>query len=263
MKIGYARVSTDDQNLAMQLDALRAAGCEKIHEDKASGILHGRRGLTEALESCAAGDVLVVWKLDRLARSLHDLVVIAADLKSRGVGLKILTGEGAAVDTTHAQGRMIFGILAVMAEFEREMISERTVAGMVAARNRGVRVGRPLKLSEFQRREAASMLDAGKARSDIAALLGVHVGTLRRALKGPDDLGGFQHRKNLRPLYGPENGFNGCEARRLPCLLLSVAERKMLSKNREKHRVRKTPVFVLRPHRGPKSSTSQERRAKA
>jgi hypothetical protein len=101
----------------------------------------------------------------------------------------------------------------------------------VAARNRGVRVGRPLKLSEFQRREAASMLDAGKARSDIAALLGVHVGTLRRALKGPDDLGGsLQHRKNLRPLYGPENGFNGCEARRLPCFLLSVSERKMLSK---------------------------------
>jgi len=113
MKIGYARVSTDDQNLAMQLDALRAAGCEKIHEDKASGVLHGRKGLTEALKGCAAGDVLVVWKLDRLARSLHDLVVIAEDLKGRDVGLKILTGEGAAVDTTHPQGRMIFGILAV------------------------------------------------------------------------------------------------------------------------------------------------------
>jgi DNA invertase Pin-like site-specific DNA recombinase len=98
MKIGYARVSTDDQNLALQLDALRAAGCETIHEDKASGVLSGRKGLSEALKGCAAGDVLVVWKLDRLARSLHDL--IAADLKSRGVGLKILTGEAAAVDTT-------------------------------------------------------------------------------------------------------------------------------------------------------------------
>jgi DNA invertase Pin-like site-specific DNA recombinase len=110
--------------------------------------------------------VLVVWKLDRLARSLHDLVVIAADLKGRDVGLKILTGQGAAVDTTHAQGRMIFGILAVMAEFEREMISERTVAGMTAAKRRGVRMGRPLKLTDYQRREAASMLDEGKARSD-------------------------------------------------------------------------------------------------
>src|SRR6266850_6598274 len=166
MKIGYARVSTDDQNLAMQLDALRAAGCELVHEDKASGVLNGRKGLAQALKGCTAGDVLVVWKLDRLARSLHDLVVIAADLKSRGVGLKILTGEGAAVDTTHAQGRMIFGILAVMAEFERELMSERTVAGMAAARKRGVRLGRPLKLSEFQRREAATMLDAGKARSE-------------------------------------------------------------------------------------------------
>ena len=128
--------------------------------------------------------MLVVWKLDRLARSLHDLVVIAEDLKGRGVGLKILTGEGAAVDTTQPQGRMVFGILAVMAEFEREMISERTVAGMKAAKRRGVRVGRPPKLTEYQRREAASLLDAGKARSDIAALLGVHVGTLRRALNG-------------------------------------------------------------------------------
>jgi DNA invertase Pin-like site-specific DNA recombinase len=157
-------------------------GARVIHEDKASGVLNGRKGLTDALKGCAAGDVLVVWKLDRLARSLHDLVVIAADLKGRGVGLKILTGEGAAVDTTHAQGRMIFRILAVMAEFEREMISERTVAGMAGARKRGVRVGRPPKLTEYQRREAALMLDEGKARSDIAALLGVHVGTLRRAL---------------------------------------------------------------------------------
>ena len=145
MMIGYARVSTDDQSLALQLDALRAAGCETIHEDKASGVLSGRKGLAEALKGCAAGDVLVVWKLDRLARSLHDLVVIAADLKGRNVGLKILTGEGAAVDTTHPQGRMIFGILAVMAEFEREMISERTVAGMAAAKRRGVRLGRPLE----------------------------------------------------------------------------------------------------------------------
>src|SRR3954453_19043448 len=136
-------------------------GCQIVHEDKASGVLAGRKGLVEALNGCVAGDVLVVWKLDRLARSLHDLVVIAEDLKSRGVGLKILTGEGAAVDTTQPQGRMVFGILAVMAEFERELMRERTMAGMAAAQRRGVRVGRPLKLSEYQRREAASMLDAG------------------------------------------------------------------------------------------------------
>jgi len=197
MKIGYARVTTGEKDLSLQLDALRAAGCEVIHEDKASGVLNGRKGLADALKRCAAGDVLVVWKLDRLARSLHDLVVIAEDLKGRDVGLKILTGEGAAVDTTHPQGRMIFGILAVMAEFERELISERTVAGIEAAKKRGVRVGRPLKLSEFQRREAASMIDAGKARSDIAALLNGHVGTLRRALKGLDDLGGSLAREKF------------------------------------------------------------------
>src|SRR5438067_5616893 len=136
MNIGYARVSTDDQSLALQLDALRAAGCELVHEDKASGVLNGRKGLTQALKGCAAGDVLVVWKLDRLARSLHDLVVIAAELKGRGVGLKILSGEGAAVDTTHAQVRMIFGILVVMAEFDGEMICERSMACMMAGKRR-------------------------------------------------------------------------------------------------------------------------------
>jgi DNA invertase Pin-like site-specific DNA recombinase len=185
MMIGYARVSTDDQNLALQLDALRGAGCEKIHEDKASGVLNGRKGLAEALKGCAAGDVLVVWKLDRLARSLHDLVVIAADLKGRSVGLKILTGEGAAVDTTHPQGRMIFGILAVMAEFERELMSERTVAGMAAAKRRGRHVGRPRKLTAHKLDHARELIgDGTENRAGAAALLGVHVKTLRRALRG-------------------------------------------------------------------------------
>ena len=197
MKIGYARVSTDEQNLALQIDALRAAGCEVIHEDKASGVLNGRKGMTEALKGCAAGDVLVVWKLDRLARSLHDLVVIAADLKGRGVGLKILTGEGAAVDTTHSQGRMIFGILAVMAEFEREMISERTIAGMKAAKRRGRHVGRPRKLTDHKLDHARQLIaDGAENRAGAAALLGIHVKTLRRALNGPDDLADSPAREN-------------------------------------------------------------------
>lgn len=186
MKIGYARVSTGDQNLDLQLQALAAAGCDVIHEDKASGVLNGRKGLGEALQRCAAGDVLVVWKLDRLGRSLIDLVSLVEDLKKRGVGLKVLTGEGVAVDTTQPQGRMIFGILATLAEFERELIRERTKAGMLAAKRRGIQVGRPLKLTEFQRRSAVSMLDEGKSRADVAALLGVHVGTLRRALREAD-----------------------------------------------------------------------------
>jgi DNA invertase Pin-like site-specific DNA recombinase len=182
--IGYARVSTDDQNLALQRDALRAAGCRVVHEDKASGVLSGRTGLAEALQGCAGGDVLVVWKLDRLARSLHDLVMIAQDLKGRGVGLKILTGEGAAVDTTRPQGRMIFGILAVMAEFEREMISERTAAGMAAAKRRGRHVGRPPKLTPYKLDHARRLIAEGKeTQAGAAALLGVGVATLRRALK--------------------------------------------------------------------------------
>jgi len=181
--IGYARVSTEEQNLALQLDALR--GCEVVHEDKASGALAGRKGLADALKGCAAGDVLVVWKLDRLARSLHDLVAIAADLKGRGVGLKILTGEGAAVDTTRPQGRMIFGILAVMAEFEREMIAERTAAGMEAAKRRGRHVGRPPKLTPHQVGHARQLMAEGKeTQAGAAALFGVGVATLRRALKG-------------------------------------------------------------------------------
>jgi DNA invertase Pin-like site-specific DNA recombinase len=187
--IGYARVSTDDQNLALQLDALRSAGCEVVHEDKASGVLTGRKGLAEALKRCAAGDVLVVWKLDRLARSLHDLVVIAADLKGRDVGLKILTGEGAAVDTTRPQGRMIFGILAVMAEFEREMISERTVAGMQAAKRRSRHVGRPPKLTPHKVAHARQLIAEGKeTQAGAAALLGVGVATLRRALSNGGSL---------------------------------------------------------------------------
>jgi DNA invertase Pin-like site-specific DNA recombinase len=187
MKIGYARVSTDDQSLSFQLDALRAAGCEKIHEDKASGVLNGRKGLSEAMKGCAAGDVLVVWKLDRLARSLHDLVVIAEDLKSREVGLKILTGEGAAVDTTHPQGRMIFGILAVMAEFERELISERTVAGMNAAKRRGQHVGRPRKLAPDQLDMAAQLISGDRSQREVAKALGVAVSTLREAMKAKRD----------------------------------------------------------------------------
>ena len=155
------------------------------------------KGLTEALNGCAAGDVLVVWKLDRLARSLHDLVVIAADLKGRGVGLKILTGEGAAVDTTHSQGRMIFGILAVMAEFEREMISERTIAGMKAAKRRGRHVGRPSKLTDHKLDHARQLIaDGAENRAGAAALLGIHVKTLRRALNGPDDLADSPAREN-------------------------------------------------------------------
>ena len=183
MKIGYARVSTDEQNLDLQTQALTDAGCDEIFEDHASGALAGRKGLTAAIARCPPGSMLVVWKLDRLGRSLLDLVGLVEDLNRRGVGLKVLTGQGASIDTTKADGRMMFGILATLAEFERELIRERTKAGMTAAKRRGVRLGRPPKLSEFQIQEAAAMIAAGKLRAEVAALMAVDVATLRRALK--------------------------------------------------------------------------------
>jgi DNA invertase Pin-like site-specific DNA recombinase len=126
MLIGYARVSTADQSLDLQLDALRQCGAERVFSDVASGKRDNRPGLTEALAALKAGDVLVVWKLDRLGRSLKHLVETVAGLQERGVGLKVLTGG---IDTTSAAGRLIFGIFAALAEFERELIRERTLAG--------------------------------------------------------------------------------------------------------------------------------------
>lgn len=186
MKIGYARVSTDEQNLDLQRQALEADGCAYVHEDKASGVLNGRKGLTDALARCHEGDVLVVWKLDRLGRSLLDLVGLVEDLKTRGVGLKVLTGQGAQVDTTRPEGRMIFGIMATLAEFERELIRERTKAGMAAAKRRGVKVGRPRKLTPYQLGQAVEMIGSGQSRADVAALLSVNVATLRRALNSQE-----------------------------------------------------------------------------
>lgn len=183
MNIGYARVSTDEQNLDLQRQALTAAGCVVIYEDKASGADNGRTGLREAVEHCGEGDLLLVWKLDRLGRSLLDLVNLVEDLKGRGVGLKVLTGHGASIDTTKPDGRMIFGILATLAEFERELIRERTKAGMAAAKRRGKHVGRPRKLTEHQIHHARELIDFGKeTQAGAAAIVGVSIATLRRAL---------------------------------------------------------------------------------
>jgi DNA invertase Pin-like site-specific DNA recombinase len=150
--------------------------------EKADGSKDVHAGLADALARCAAGDVLVVWKLDRLGRSLLDLVVLVEALQARGAGLKILTGQGAQLDTTKPDGRMIFGILAIMAQFERELIAERTKAGLASAKRRGVQLGRPPLLSPFQIEEARKMIAAGKLRREVAELLGVSPLTLRRAL---------------------------------------------------------------------------------
>lgn len=183
MKIGYARVSTDDQNLDLQLRALKRAGCKVLYEEKASSVLDERKALRQALKRCGKGDILVVWKLDRLGRSLLDLISLIEELTERGIGLRVLTGAGANIDTSRPEGRMVFNILATLAEFERELIRERTKAGMEAARKRGVHVGRPKKLSGEDLRKARAMIDGGISKAATAATLGVTYVTLRRALQ--------------------------------------------------------------------------------
>lgn len=182
MKIGYARVSTEDQNLALQLDALQAEGCGQVFQDTASGASSNRKGLVDALDACAAGDVLMVWKLDRLGRSLLDLVGLVEALKARDVGLKVLTGAGASIDTTKPEGRLFFAMFAAMAEFERELIRERTRAGMSAAKRRGRHVGRPPKLGPDQLDMAAQLMASDRSQREVAKALGVGVSTLRQAM---------------------------------------------------------------------------------
>ncbi len=182
MKIGYARVSTDEQCLDLQLEALRAAGCARVFEDVGiTGAATERPGLADAMAALQDGDVLVVWKLDRLGRSLAHLVGLLEELGEAGIGFASLTE---CIDTTTPGGRLVFHIMAALAEFERSLIAERTRAGMRAAKDRGVRIGRPPKLTNEQLDGARALLDQGDvSKRAIAALLGVDESTLRRRLK--------------------------------------------------------------------------------
>ena len=147
MLIGYERVSTDDQNLALQHDALLAAGCERVFSDKLSGAKTDRPGLQQAFDFARAGDTLIVWRLDRLGRSLKDLIALVEDLEGRKVGFRSLQES---IDTTTSGGRLIFHVFGALAEFERNLIRERTQAGLQAARARGRLGGRRQKLSAQQ-----------------------------------------------------------------------------------------------------------------
>jgi DNA invertase Pin-like site-specific DNA recombinase len=147
MQIGYARVSTDDQNLDLQTDALRAAGCKKIYEDRLSGAKASRPGLQMAMEVAREGDVLTVWRLDRLGRSLRDLIELVNCLERKGVGFTSLQEK---IDTTTSGGRLVFHIFGALSEFERTLIRERTHAGLQAARARGRKGGRPKLLDAKQ-----------------------------------------------------------------------------------------------------------------
>jgi DNA invertase Pin-like site-specific DNA recombinase len=147
MQIGYARVSGDDQNLDLQNDALKSAGCHKIYEDRMSGAKASRPGLQMAIEVAREGDVIVVWRLDRLGRSLTDLIELVNKLEKRGVGLSSLQEK---LDTTSSGGRLVFHIFGALSEFERNLIRERTYAGLKAARARGRKGGRPKILDAKQ-----------------------------------------------------------------------------------------------------------------
>ncbi|MBN8995375.1 MAG: recombinase family protein [Rhizobiales bacterium] len=181
MRIGYARVSTDEQNLRLQLDALRAAGCERIYRDDGiSAVARDRPGLRRAIKRLKSGDVLVVWKLDRLGRSLAHLIEVITGLRDDGVGFHSLSE---AIDTTTPGGRLIFHVMGALAEFERELIAERTRAGMSAAKRAGIRLGRPLKLTAAQVEKAQARIDAGETVAGAAASLEVNQTTLARALR--------------------------------------------------------------------------------
>lgn len=185
MHIGYARVSTDDQNLDLQNDALKAAGCEKIYEDRISGSKAQRPGLTLALEVAREGDVLVVWRFDRLGRSLKDLIELATKLEKKGVGLKSLQEN---IDTTSSGGRLVFHMFGALAEFEANIIRERTSAGLKAARARGKKGGRPKKLDP-EKREALVRLYRSNEHSvgDICKLLQVSRTTLYKYLETAEE----------------------------------------------------------------------------
>ena len=185
MLIGYARVSTTDQNLDLQQDALKAAGCERIHTDTASGAKTERPGLSKALQECRTGDTLVVWKLDRLGRSLPHLVETVRELVARGVGFKSLQES---LDTTTSGGKLIFHIFASLAEFERDIIRERTNAGLAAARARGRKGGRPKGVDERKRKAALALKnDPSRSVKEICDLLSISRNTYYKYVRLEDN----------------------------------------------------------------------------
>ena len=193
MLIGYMRVSKADgsQSTDLQRDALLAAGVdqEQLYEDQASGKREDRPGLTSCLKALREGDTLMVWKLDRLGRNLRHLINTVHDLTARGVGLKVLTGQGAAIDTTSAAGKLVFGIFAALAEFERELISERTVAGLASARARGRKGGRPFKMTAAKLRLAmASMGQPETKVGELCAEMNITRQTLYRHVSPKGEL---------------------------------------------------------------------------
>lgn len=182
MLIGYARVSTPEQDLTLQLDALREAGCERTFSDKASGAKANRAGLAEALSHARTGDIIVVWKLDRLGRTMKGLVDLAADLADRGIGFRSLT-DG--IDTAGTAGKLVFHIMAAMAEMERDLNRERTTAALIVARREGRVGGRKTVMTPKRLAAARKLLAGGMTVREVAPAIGVSVPTLYRHFPAP------------------------------------------------------------------------------
>src|SRR5919106_4087167 len=180
MNIGYARVSTQDQTLALQKDALKKIGCNKIFTDTASGTKEERKGLEDALNYVREGDTLVVWRLDRLGRSLKHLIETISQLDTRKIGFKSLTEN---IDTTTSGGKLIFHIFGALAEFERNLIRERTTAGLMAARARGRTGGRPKVLTGKKLSIAQDLYDKRHPIAEICQTLKISKATLYRSIK--------------------------------------------------------------------------------
>lgn len=181
MLIGYARVSTQDQNLDSQQDALKKAGCEKIRTDKTQGTAAARSGLDQTLELLRPGDTLVVWRLDRLGRSLKHLIELVGELEERGIGFRSLQES---IDTTSSGGKLIFHMFGALAEFERNLIRERTNAGLAAARARGRQGGRPEALDQRKQRMAVDLYHQKKHTvQEICQSMGITPPTFYRYLR--------------------------------------------------------------------------------
>lgn len=179
MLIGYARVSTTDQDPQLQIDALKQAGVDRLYTDHASGVATSRPQFDQMMETLRRGDTVMVWRLDRLGRSMKHLINLVADLEQRDVGLRSLNED---LDTTTANGRLIFHVMAALAEFERGLLSERTQAGLQAARARGRVGGRPKALTPRAQSAVLDMRDQGLKVSEIAESLRVSRATVYRAL---------------------------------------------------------------------------------
>lgn len=180
MKIGYARVSTNDQDTQLQIDALNVAGCERIYQEKQSGAKKDRPELQQCLKSLREGDSLIVWKLDRLGRSLQHLIEVITDLENKQIGFQSLTEN---IDTTSTTGKLIFHIFGSLAEFERGLIQERVKAGLEAAKKKGKKFGRPEALNDKDQAMAIAMFNGGATKIDIARHFNVTRQTIYSVLK--------------------------------------------------------------------------------